>query len=95
MVKKTQKEGVRYSLLALGDRLIAVLTELEPDAETPFFAHNGEEIKYIIEGKIECISGSCKMILKDGDVVLHRVGERHKVKNIGKKTARYIAVASL
>ncbi len=94
MMKKTQKK-VRYSLIALGEKLIAVLTELEPDAETPFFAHRGEELKYILEGEIECISGTCKMRLKNGDVVLHKPGEKHKVKNIGKGVAKYIAVASL
>ncbi len=77
MMKKSQKK-VRYSLLVLGEKLIAVLTELEPNAETPFFAHKGEELKYVLEGEIECISGACKMKLKNGDVVLHKPGENIK-----------------
>ncbi len=89
-----EKDGVSYSLLVLSDKLIAILAEISPGAETPDYRHEGEEMKYILEGELECISEGRRMLLKSGDVVWHKPGEKHKVRNVGKRTARYIAVAT-
>ncbi|WP_290623850.1 MULTISPECIES: cupin domain-containing protein [unclassified Archaeoglobus] len=90
-----EKDGVSYSLLILSDRLIAILAEIPPGVETPDYRHEGEEMKYILEGEIECISDDCKRtLLKPGDVIWHKPKEKHRVRNVGKRMARYIAVAT-
>ena len=56
------------------------------------YQHEGEEFIYVLSGKIEVIVGDHVNTLGKGDSLHFNSGIRHKMKNIGKKTAEFIVV---
>jgi transcriptional regulator with XRE-family HTH domain len=64
------------------------------DVDIKLLSHEGEEVLYILEGRIEFQIGSDRLVLEAGDCV-HLVGEKpHMGRNIGKKPARMLMVVT-
>ena len=64
------------------------------DVDINLLSHEGEEVLYILEGRIEFQIGSDKIVLEAGDC-MHLVGEKpHLGRNIGKKPARMLMVVT-
>lgn len=64
------------------------------DADINLLSHEGEEVLYMLEGRIEFQIGSDKIVLEAGDC-MHLVGEKpHMGRNIGKKPARMLMVVT-
>jgi len=64
------------------------------DTEVNLLAHEGEEILYILEGRIEFQIGSDRFVLEQGDCV-HLVGDKpHMGRNVGRKPARMLMVVT-
>ena len=64
------------------------------DTEVKLLSHEGEEVLYILEGRIEFQIGSDRLVLEAGDCV-HLMGEKpHMGRNIGKKPARMLMVVT-
>jgi transcriptional regulator with XRE-family HTH domain len=64
------------------------------DTDVKLLTHEGEEVLYILEGRIEFQIGSDRLVLETGDCV-HLVGEKpHMGRNIGMKPARMLMVVT-
>lgn len=64
------------------------------EIDVKLLAHEGEEVLYILDGRIEFQIGAERLILEAGDCV-HLVGEKpHMGRNIGKKPARMLMVVT-
>jgi transcriptional regulator with XRE-family HTH domain len=77
-------------------KLSAFLLEfpVTSDADIKLLSHEGEEVLYILEGRIEFQIGSDRLVLEAGDCV-HLVGEKpHMGRNIGNKPARMLMVVT-
>jgi transcriptional regulator with XRE-family HTH domain len=67
---------------------------VSPDGEIPLLQHEGEEVLYILEGKIEFQIGDDKLLLEQGDCV-HLIGSKPQMgRNAGKKPARMLMVVT-
>jgi transcriptional regulator with XRE-family HTH domain len=77
-------------------QLSAFLLEFPVTSKTDvkLLAHEGEEILYMLEGRIEFQIGSERLVLEEGDCV-HLVGDKpHMGRNIGRKPARMLMVVT-
>jgi quercetin dioxygenase-like cupin family protein len=64
------------------------------DADIGLLQHEGEEVLYVLEGRIEFQIGSDRFVLEAGDCV-HLVGDKpHMGRNIGRKPARMLMVVT-
>lgn len=57
-------------------------------------AHEGEEVLYMLEGKLEFQIGDATLVLERGDCVHFDCEKPHMGRNIGNKTARLLMVVS-
>ena len=87
-------KGFRHTIKAKTDRIVVILTEMEPGAETDFYEHEGEEFRFVLYGKLECNVGGLVYELGWRDSMLHSSSIPHKVKNVGKDVAVYLTVCS-
>ncbi len=99
LVKQSEGElreydGVRYTVKIVSENIIVILAELSPGAETEEYSHDGEEFRIVIEGEIECELDGRIFKLKAGDSIWHVSRRKHRIRNVGSKTARYITVGT-
>jgi transcriptional regulator with XRE-family HTH domain len=55
-------------------------------------SHEGEEVAYVLEGKVEFLIGDARHVLNAGDSVCYRSEQPHGYNNGGEKVARMIIV---
>src|SRR5882757_797166 len=55
-------------------------------------SHEGEEVAYVLEGKVEFLIGDAKHVLNAGDSICYRSEQPHGYNNGGEKSARMIIV---
>jgi len=87
---QTQQTGTkridlqRHDLSAPGREVVQVRVEFDPGYVAPRHTHPGEEIVYVLEGKLEYyIEGRSPATVGPGDVLFIPSGSMHSVKNIG------------
>jgi quercetin dioxygenase-like cupin family protein/quinol monooxygenase YgiN len=74
----------RHDLSTPGREVVQVRVDLDPGSSFPRHTHFGEEIIYVIEGKLEYrIGDQPAVVVKPGDVLFVPAGVVHSVKNIG------------
>lgn len=56
------------------------------------YHHEGEEFIYVLEGKVEMMVGEEKNVLAKGQSLHFNAAISHKLRNLGDKSARFIAV---
>ena len=95
VVKDPSSIGYTYEAIAFTrkqKRMEAfVITHLLPQ-ESPFTDHEGEELMYILEGKLNFFYGEEVFLLKAGDAVYFDSGVPHRGESIGRKQAKVLAV---
>lgn len=64
------------------------------DDEGKFVAHEGEEVLYVLSGRIEFQIGDDKILLDEGDCLHLRGIKPHKGRNIGETPARILMVVT-
>jgi quercetin dioxygenase-like cupin family protein len=69
--------------------------ELEPGGSTPLHAHAWEHEAYILEGAAEVVTDSGPTAVSQGDAVLVLPEERHRFRNAGAGTARFLCMVPL
>lgn len=57
-------------------------------------SHEGEEILYLLEGKIEFQIGNDRLVMERGDCIHFNCEKPHRGRNIGSKVARLLMVVS-
>jgi transcriptional regulator with XRE-family HTH domain len=55
-------------------------------------SHEGEEVAYVLEGKVEFLIGDARHVLNAGDSICYRSEQPHGYNNGGEKAARMIIV---
>jgi quercetin dioxygenase-like cupin family protein len=87
-------DGITYRIKAKSGNLIVIKSELEPGAETDEYEHEGEEVRILLEGKVECRVGNMHYTLEAGDVIWHPSNIPHRMKNVGGSRAIYITIGT-
>jgi quercetin dioxygenase-like cupin family protein len=87
------KNGKTIEVLAKSGNMEGILVTIEPGSDWgQAYAHSGEEIRYVLEGKLEVDIGGKKYLLKKGDCLWHTSEVPHTLRNPGKKKAKYFVV---
>ena len=68
------------------------LFEMEPGGYSPLHTHPWEHEVFILEGEGLAFDGEKAKEFKAGDVIFIPPGERHQVKNNGKKTLKFLCL---
>ncbi|AGK60731.1 hypothetical protein Asulf_00714 [Archaeoglobus sulfaticallidus PM70-1] len=87
-------DGITYRIKAKSSNIVVIKSELDPKAETEEYTHEGEEVRIVLEGKIECKVGNIHYTMEAGDVIWHPSNIPHKMKNIGDRKAVYITIGT-
>jgi quercetin dioxygenase-like cupin family protein len=89
-VKRTDLQ--RHDLSIPGREAIQVRVDFDPGVVAPKHRHPGEEIVYVLEGKLEYrLEGKAPATLQAGDVLFIPSGTVHEVKNVGNGRASELA----
>ena len=82
----------RHELGISGREVVQVRVDFDPGAAFGRHSHPGEEIVYVIEGKLEYrLDGSPPVIVKAGEVLFIPNGTHHEVQNVGSGNATELA----
>jgi quercetin dioxygenase-like cupin family protein len=68
------------------------LFEMEPSGYSPLHMHPWEHEVFILEGEGLAFDGKKAEEFKAGDVIFIPPGERHQIKNNGKKTLKFLCL---
>jgi len=52
---KTERPGKLYRMMVKSDQMEAIISELEPHAESRWYQHDGEELHLVLQGEMEYI----------------------------------------
>jgi mannose-6-phosphate isomerase-like protein (cupin superfamily) len=86
-------EGKVVEMLAKSKNFEGLMVTLEPHTEFgKAYAHKGEEIRFVLEGRVEFDIGGKRYLLKKGDCIWHKSETPHSLRNPGTKRARYFVV---
>jgi len=91
---RLKRPGKLYRLIVKSPHIEAIIAELEPNAESREFQHDGEEIHLILQGEMEYIVGEKSYKLSEGDILWHESKLKHRAKNIGPDKVIYITVGT-
>jgi len=91
---ETRKPGKLYRLMVKSDKMEAIISELEPHAESRWFKHNGEEMHLVLHGEMEYTVGEKSYKLSEGDILWHRSNLKHRAKNTGNEKVMYITIGT-
>ena len=79
-----RNDVLRNDLSVPGREVIQVLVDFAAGASFPRHSHPGEEVAYVIEGKLEYrLDGRPPVILEAGDALFIPAGAVHAVTNLG------------
>ena len=79
-----RSEVLRNDLSVPGREVIQVLVDFAAGASFPRHSHPGEEVAYVMEGKLEYrLDGRAPVILEAGDALFIPAGAVHSVTNLG------------
>lgn len=82
----------RHDLSIAGWETIQTRVNFPPGAVAPRHKHPGEEIIYVLKGKLEYrLDGRPPITLGSGDVLFIPYGKPHAAANVGKETAEELA----
>lgn len=89
-IKRTDLQ--RKNIETPGYETIQARIDFETGATVGMHSHPGEEVIYVLEGKLEYqIDGEKPVVLKAGEVLFIPAGKYHSAKNIGKVKAAELA----
>jgi quercetin dioxygenase-like cupin family protein len=81
----TRTDLQRHDLGIAGREVLQARIDFAPGASFPAHKHPGEEIIYVLEGKLEYqVEGKPPVTLKSGDVLFVPAETSHAAKNIGR-----------
>ena len=91
--KANVKNVKTIEVLARSANMEGILVTVEPGSDWgQAYAHQGEEIRYILEGTLEVDIGGKIYLLKKGDCLWHTSEVPHTLRNPGKQKAKYFVV---
>jgi len=94
--QKTIRYGYSYESLAPEKRernMEPFLVTLEPTSQDePPSTHDGEEFIFVLEGEIEVLLGENREVLSSEDSIYYDSSLPHRVRSLGDRSARIVAV---
>ena len=90
-----EHRGLHFSALAAdkgGRHMEPFIVDIEPDAEQPKSAHEGEEFIHVLSGKLSLEYGTAAHVLNEGDSVYYDSIVPHRVLSSGGEPVRIVAV---
>lgn len=93
-LKKITRPGRLYRLKVKSEGMEAMVSEIDPHAESRWFKHEGEELHYLIQGELEYTVGDHSYKLHPGDMLWHQSNLKHRAKNMGAEKVIYITVGA-
>jgi len=93
-IKKIKTPGKVIRLMIKSNKMEANIAEMEPHTSSRWYKHDGEELHYILEGKIEYDVGDKSFHLEKGELLWHKSNLRHRAKNISEEKAKYATVGA-
>ena len=88
------RPGRIYRLKIKSDKTEAIVAELEPNRESRWYQHSGEEIHLVLEGNMEYTVGENTYKLSKGDILWHKSNLKHRAKYSGTKKVKYITIST-
>lgn len=80
----TRTDLLRSDLSVEGREAVQARIDIAPGAVAPWHRHPGEELIYVIEGRLEYqLEGQAPITLKAGDVLFVPAGTAHTARNTG------------
>ena len=95
IARKGSGYGYSYESLAAGysnRKMDPYFVEIPPNTEQPFYEHRGEEIFFVLEGKIRVVHGDIEFILEEGDCCYFDASVPHHSYAIGDHPAKALMV---
>ena len=92
--KSIQKPGKLYRYMGKTKNMQAIIAELDPNSESIWHRHDGEELHLVLEGEMEYTVGEKTYKMREGDLLWHSSTKRHRAKNTHKDKVVYITVGS-
>jgi mannose-6-phosphate isomerase-like protein (cupin superfamily) len=90
--KKVTRPGRVYRLMYKSHIMEGLIAEFEPQHQSRWFKHNGEEMHLVLHGEMEYSVGEHSYRMSAGDILWHKSTLKHKSKNIGDEKLIYITV---
>ncbi len=82
----------QHDLSIPGREVVQARVDIDPGKTAPKHRHPGEEIVYVLEGRVEYqLDGNPPVTLKEGDVLFIPAGVPHTAKNVGNDNAAELA----
>ncbi len=91
-VKLARRVVQRAPLSVAGREMVQVETEIPAGVESGWHVHPGEEVGYIIAGRIEMkVQGRATVVLKAGEGFLIPPNTPHNARDLGPETGRMLS----
>jgi quercetin dioxygenase-like cupin family protein len=90
-----EHQGLRFNALAAdkgGRHMEPFIVDIEPDAEQPKSAHEGEEFIHVLSGALSLEYGTASHVLNTGDSVYYDSIVPHRVLSANREPVRILAV---
>jgi len=91
---KTERPGKLYRMMVKSDQMEAIISELEPHAESRWYQHDGEELHLVLQGEMEYIVENKIYKLSKGDLLWHPSTSKHRAKNNSDEKTTYITIGT-
>jgi quercetin dioxygenase-like cupin family protein len=91
---KMKRPGKLYRLMVKSKHLDTIIAELEPNAESKWFQHEGEELHLVLQGTLEYTVGEKSYKLAEGDFLWHKSMLKHRARNQTNDKVVYITVGT-
>ncbi len=88
------KPGRLYNILVESRNMKVTIAELDPDSESKWFKHDGEEIHLVLEGELEYTVGETVYNLREGDILWHKSTSKHRARNPSDGKVVYITIGT-
>lgn len=97
-VSVERRKDYKYHSLAynfINKKFEPFLVTVEPSSEfdsASYNTHPGQEFNYVIEGELKVIINGHELVLKEGDSLFFDSTIKHKMKALGNKPAKFLAI---
>ncbi len=89
-LKRTEIQRAAFSIP--GREIVQVRTEIPAGVESGWHVHPGEEVGYIVAGRVEMrIAGRDTLLLESGDGFLIPPGVAHNARDLGPETGQMLS----
>ena len=92
--KVIERQDKLYKFLLESEKMEANIAELEPDSESRWFKHSGEEIHIVLKGELEYSVDDHIYKLTEGDILWHKSNINHKAKNNSDGKVIYLTIGT-